>query len=68
VRRVSQISEPEDFNVEAKREALRERRSRRRQRMLFSAASSIAVVLVALRAGARVPILPLMLELAVRGF
>lgn len=55
MKRVSQLNEPTDFTTEARREALREMRSQRHQRMLRSICWSIAIVLFAL-GGAKLPI------------
>jgi hypothetical protein len=56
MKRVSQLSEPADFTTEVRREALRNMRSQRHQRMLRSVCWSIAIVLFAL-GGTKLPII-----------
>ncbi len=56
MKRVSRITEPEEFTTEAQREALRELRSQRHQRMLRSVCWSIAIVLFAF-GGTKLPII-----------
>jgi hypothetical protein len=56
MKRVSRITDPEEFTTEAQREALRELRSQRHQRMLRSVCWSIAILLFAL-GGTKLPII-----------
>jgi hypothetical protein len=58
VKRVSHISDPNDFDTEHRRETLRDRRWHRRQSIIFSIASGIALVLLALEHDLKVPALP----------